>query len=108
MNMLKTLVGLSTACACLLSGCMTSPNPPNGLLFSDIKGPNRAVEHKAAANKSGQACAQSVLGIAGWGDASIDAARRAGKISSVAAVDYTNFDVLGIVYTQTCTVVTGS
>jgi hypothetical protein len=56
--------------------------------------------------KMGQACASSILGVVGTGDASISAAKRAGSISTVAYVDHDVTGILGI-YATTCTVVYG-
>lgn len=71
-------------------------------------GPNHAVEGKTEAKKHGESCASSVLGLVAWGDASIDTARKAGDIKTIAAVDYSDFDILGLVYTKTCALVTGT
>jgi hypothetical protein len=56
--------------------------------------------------KMGQACASSILGLIGTGDASISAAKRAGSISTVAYVDHDVMSILGI-YGTSCTVVYG-
>jgi len=56
--------------------------------------------------KTGQACASSILGIIGTGDASLSAAKAAGGITQVAHVDHDNFGILGL-YASTCTVVVG-
>jgi hypothetical protein len=99
---------LLTLAVLALSGCVTSPMPPPGLIYEDQKGPNHALEHKHEAKKHGESCAGSVLGLVAWGDASIESARKSGDIRSIAEVDYSNFDILGIVYTKTCAIVTGS
>jgi hypothetical protein len=91
-----------------LGGCVTGPNPTPGAIYTGIKGPNEAVAGKDAGEKVGTSCASSVLGLVGWGDASVDTARIQGKIQNIAAVDYKGTSVLGFVYAQTCAVVTGS
>jgi hypothetical protein len=94
--------------AAFVTGCATSPQPKAGLLFSDFKGPNEASMGKDDGKKMGQSCASSVLGLVGWGDASIETARAKAQIQNIAAVDYKAFSVLGFVYMQTCTQVSGS
>jgi hypothetical protein len=59
------------------------------------------------AKKSGEACAMSILGIVGIGDASIDAAKKEAGVTQIAAVDHHAFNILGL-YGSVCTVVTGS
>ncbi|HEX2731498.1 MAG TPA: TRL domain-containing protein [Polyangiaceae bacterium] len=56
--------------------------------------------------KSGQACASSILGFIGTGDASVSAAMAAGGITEVAHVDHDIFSVLGL-YATSCTIVVG-
>lgn len=77
--------------AFLITGCATSNRQPvTGFLYSDVKGPEHATDN-VAAPKTGEACAQSILGWFATGDASIEAARRNGGITTVAYVDnYTN------------------
>jgi hypothetical protein len=61
----------------------------------------------AAPAKTGEACAMSILGAVAVGDASVDAAKKAGGITQVATIDHKSFGVLSI-YANVCTVVTGS
>ena len=56
--------------------------------------------------KTGEACASSILGIIATGDASIDAARKAGGINSISEVDEKASDILGL-YASYCTIVHG-
>jgi len=56
--------------------------------------------------KSGTACAKSILGIVSMGDASLEAAKKAGGITTVSDVDHDIFNVLGV-YGKTCTIVHG-
>jgi hypothetical protein len=56
--------------------------------------------------KSGTACAKSILGIVAIGDASLEAATKAGGITSITDVDHDVFNVLGV-YGKTCTIVRG-
>ena len=58
-------------------------------------------------SKVGRACSQNILGIASIGDSSIDAARRNGRISTIAVVDRDILNIL-FLYGQSCTVVKGN
>ena len=97
-------LGLAVAA---LTGCITMPLPPPGLV-TNVTGPNHAVEGKHNVTKRGESCAQGILGLVAWGDASIEGARKAGGVAQIAAVDYHDMDVLGFVYSSTCTIVTGT
>lgn len=92
----------------ITSGCagITGTVAPTGSLFVSAKGPVD-VTSSAAATKSGKACAQSFLGLAGMGDASIDAAKKAGGITEVSSVDTEVFGILGL-YAKGCTIVSGN
>lgn len=94
---------------CVLSACVnTSPQPLRGVLYTDVMGPNQALPHNKMGAKKGEACSNNILSLVSWGDASIEAAKKDGHISSVATVDYRNFGVLAIIYNKTCTIVTGT
>lgn len=87
------------------------PHPQAGGAYTGLSGPNRAVQQvKDSSLKTGESCATVVLGSVAWGDASIAAARNAGKISKISAVDYKIFSILRnyMVYHKTCTLVTGT
>ncbi len=90
----------------MLSGCAVVSSPVgNGALFTSVKGPLVATD-SSAASKTGEACAQNILGFVASGDASIVAAKKAGNISKVASVDHNSVAFLGL-YSQFCTQVTG-
>lgn len=57
-------------------------------------------------NKTGEACASSILGWIGVGDASVSAAMESGKITQVNHVDHSVFSILGL-YASSCTEVVG-
>lgn len=57
-------------------------------------------------NRVGESCVQSYLGLVAIGDASIEAARRAGGITMISSVDET-INSAFIFYTKYCTVVRG-
>lgn len=91
-----------------LTGCMTSPNPRPGFIFTSVDGPNQAKKDKGVnVTKRGVSCSGSILGLVAWGDASIDSARKKGGISVITSVDYSNKSVLFIVYNETCAIVNG-
>lgn len=92
----------------ITSGCagVSGITTPHGSLFVSSKGPV-AVTSSAASTKSGKACAASYLGFVGLGDASIDAAKKAGGITEVSSVDTEQFGILGL-YAKVCTVVSGN
>ena len=76
-----------------------------GGIYSGYKSPGQV--GTAAPAKTGEACAMSILGLVGIGDASITAAKQAGGITQIAHVDHDNMSVLGV-YGKTCTIVSGS
>lgn len=101
---LSTLSG----CAAALPGHM----PPAGGIYAGHKGINPQTqveisEEPRPGPKTGQACAMGVLGVASWGDMSLDAAKKAGGISRVDTLDFQVMDILGVVYQKHCTVITG-
>ncbi len=57
--------------------------------------------------KTGEACATGILGIAGWGDASLAAAKKAAGVNNVSSVEFGGTNILGI-YTRGCTIVVGA
>jgi hypothetical protein len=65
-----------------------------------------ATEHDVA-DKTGKACTNNILGIIAIGDASVEAAKRAGGIKKVSTVDKDIMNILGL-FGQNCTIVTGS
>jgi hypothetical protein len=99
----------------LASGCLplTSQGYPVGVVYNDTKAPSgldraETTGDNKAAPKTGRACSAGVLGVAAWGDASIDAAKKAGGITSVHSIEYEATAVLGLVYVNVCTIVHGA
>ncbi|MFZ9596715.1 MAG: TRL-like family protein [Bdellovibrionia bacterium] len=97
-----TLLALTTA---LFSGCATTGlyTKTGVALVGSFKEPVMATTAKAS--KSGRACTDNILGVS-FGDASIEAAKKNGGISTVSTVDSEIKNILGI-YGQNCTIVTG-
>ncbi len=101
--MKKTAILFAILATFLMSSCaMVAPMP--GTIYTGMKAGSFENSDIQPA-KEGQACAQSVLGIITWGDASIEAAKKDGSIKKVASVDHESFAVL--VYGKYCTVVKG-
>lgn len=90
----------------VLAACQPVVSPLMGTLYIDVKGPVTATEGTSA-TKQGRACAQNILGLVATGDASIDAAARAGGIKQIVSVDFESNHILGIIGTF-CTIVKGN
>ena len=102
----KTLCLLLSLTALPLSGCATALRAPlMGVWYTDLKSGHSATSN-AGANLVGEACATSVLGLVATGDASIETARRSGKINQILSVDEQVMSVLGV-YAKYCTIVRG-
>lgn len=95
----------SIALAFLATGCATAAKPVNGMFYSDTQ--FGMIATTGTAKKMGKACSKSILGAVALGDASIEAAKKAGGISTVATVDATSKNILGF-YAEFCTVVHGN
>jgi len=99
-------IGLIVVAGLSLTGCQIVDSPAKGWIFTEVKYGDEA-SAAPAATKEGKACASSILGWVATGDASIAAAKAAGGISTVASVDHTAHQILGIVG-EYCTIVKGS
>jgi len=76
-----------------------------GAWYSDLRSGVAATSNPSG-NLVGEACASSILGLVATGDASIEAARRNGRITQISAVDEHSTSILGI-YATYCTTVRG-
>ncbi len=90
----------------VLGGCAMVASPSTGLLYTKVQGPITTGTSNNA-SKSGQSCVTNILGLVSTGDASIDAAKKAGSITNVASVDHDSTSILGL-YGSFCTVVKGN
>ncbi len=88
------------------SACAYAVSPVYGGLYTKMTGP-WSVTSAQASTKMGKACANSILGLVATGDASIEAAKRAGNITAVSSVDFESTDVL-FLYARFCTIVRGN
>lgn len=100
--------GIITVAVCLfvsvlLSGCATLY--PVGTLYTEVKLPSSLGDGKDIAyTKVGVSKATSVLGLVATGDASIEAAVKAGRIRTIKYVDWNAKNILGIYGEYTTTV----
>jgi TRL-like protein family len=78
----------------------TGTQVPHGINRNETSGPGKT------GDKHGEACATGILGAAAFGDASLDAAKKAGGITEIHSVEFHGTSILGI-YTQGCTEVHG-
>ncbi|WP_420590433.1 TRL-like family protein [Bacterioplanoides sp.] len=93
--------------ALLATGCSLAPTPAgNGLLYTNVQYQGMA-NNDATAQKTGSACATNILGLFATGDASIEAAKKAGGITKVATVDAEVTSVM-LFFSKYCTVVSGN
>ncbi len=74
-------------------------------IYAENKMPETATSNSPGP-KTGEACAQSVLGWVTTGDATIPTAARNGGIRRIATVDNKHTNILGV-YSTYCVVVTG-
>ncbi len=98
--MKKTIVSAVLAVSTLaLCSCGA---PQIGALYTDISAPVTATT--GTGSKVGTATSTTYLGLVAKGDASIDAAKRNGGISTVSSVDVKVESILGLYTTYTTTV----
>ncbi len=100
----KLSVAVICAMAVLSTGCAMTKAPLTGMFYTGLQSGLAATPQ--AGPKWGEACASSILGLIATGDASIEAARRNGGITSISTVDEKVSSILGI-YATYCTVVRG-
>lgn len=103
--MIRNAVVIIAAGALLSLGCATGLSPVGTGLITDVRGPITATG--LTGTKQGEACAKTIIGLINTGDASIEAAKKAGGITKVASVDYHTVGYYPFMGT-TCVIVTGS
>lgn len=89
----------------LILNCTSPGYGPAGLLFTNTSIGSYGTGKQGG--KTGQACAQSILGLVAFGDGSIEAARNQGGINDITSVSHEQFSILGL-YAKMCTVVKGN
>jgi hypothetical protein len=88
-----------------LAACYRAPvQPPIGMIYNNTTAPLFGGD--GIGDKSGTAYSECVLGVAGWGDCSIQAAAKQGGISEIMSTDYTIENYLGV-YQKFTTIVHG-
>ncbi len=102
----RWILGFVAVVPLLVAGCQPVASHLIGTLYTNVKGPINATE-ASVGTREGKACAQTVLGLVATGDASIEAAMRAGGIKQASSVNYEANHILGIIGTF-CTVVRGN
>lgn len=112
---LPALLGALGALSSLGAACMpiNSQGYPVGLVYSATQAPSvmdrvETTGENKAAPKTGRACSTGILGVFAFGDASLDAAKKAGGITSIHSVEYEATALLGVVYVTACTIVHGA
>ena len=97
------------ACSCVSGMAYRAPViPPAGGFFSNTSAPlDVDVQGTRLGEKTGESSAASILGLVAWGDASIDAAARAGDIQVIQHADHRYFSLLGPLFQRYTTVVYG-
>jgi hypothetical protein len=84
-----------------VTGCVYSHAGP-GLLYMDVKGPLGKADGTPG-GKTGEACANNILGIVAAGDATIDSAKKNGGVGEAKTVEYHSKNIIG--FGTFCTVV---
>ena len=102
MKIMSRLAGVAAA-AMILTGCAGVMSPVSGSLYMSVKGP-LAISPQPGMSKTGTASASSILGLIAMGDASIEAAAKAGGITKIHHVDYESTNILGLYATFTTVV----
>ena len=100
---MKKLLGLALA-AGALAGCASAATPIYGW-YAEVKW-STELPNGPVGSKSGEAKAQSILGIVATGDCSIQAAAKAGGITKVMTVEHNTKNIIGL-FSEFTTVVTG-
>lgn len=89
-----------------VGGCAIGP--VNGLLFTNNKFAGEFnPANDVAASKSAKGCIHYIAGGLAFGDASAGGIAKRNGITKIATVDHSTMNVLQIVYSSYCTIVTG-
>jgi len=100
--MLTRAVLLAIVILCVpVSGCVFSHAGP-GLIYMNVKGP-LGPAGGTSGGQNGSACATNLFGLVAAGDATIDTAKRNGRVSDAKTVEYHSSNILG--FGTFCTVV---
>jgi hypothetical protein len=102
---LAALLMTCTGCAGLIGGyphgsIYTGTQVPHSMMRAEASGPNKGGDRGA------EACATGILGVVAYGDASLQAAKKAANITEIHSVEFHETNILGL-YSQGCTEVHG-
>lgn len=89
-----------------ISGCSFTPSRSGPAIIIETKEPITAT-NISDATKEGRACSKNYFRVISMGDSSVDAAKQAGGIASVASVDNQIFSI-SFIYSEVCTIVKGN
>jgi hypothetical protein len=91
------------------AGWTVMHSPTIGLIYTGTQSPSMAATETEAVgtSKKGQSECMSVLGIAAWGDCSVEGAMHQGGVKKIHNVDHKTYLVLFGVYTKVTTIVYG-
>jgi hypothetical protein len=110
MKSIITILVLGLVAMALFTGCAgyatMNQAPAYGAIYTDVKAPMHAIAadmNGTSASKVGTATCSSILGWIAMGDASIDAAMKAGGITKLHHVDFHATQILGLYATYTVT-----
>ena len=92
-----------------LSGCMIAPvMPPMGAVYHNTRAPlDVDFEKSEYGPKTGTASTNCILGLIAWGDASAEAAAKAGGITTIEHADYEYMNILLGIYQRYTTIAHG-
>jgi hypothetical protein len=108
-NLLKFVIGAGMALT--LFGCGLLGGYPMGSLYQGTQYPHGINRNETSGpgksgDKHGEACITGILNIVAFGDASLNAAKKAAGVTEVHSVEFHGTSILGI-YQQGCTEVHG-
>lgn len=105
---------LSIVALFLIASCnSTSTGVSGGLVYNNWKDRDLTndgrIDNGVSALKKGEACVENILGLVAFGDSSLEAAKKEGRITKVSNVDrtYTSFSFYIPFYQKGCTVALG-
>ena len=99
---LKSIAALSLLVGSVfMTSCATTQ--PVGAIYTEVKLPVAVTSDKKS-TKVGVAECKSILGLVAIGDASIEAAKKNGGITTVTHIDWDVENILGVVGKYKCTV----
>ncbi len=98
-----TMLAIGTGCAGMgypAGSLYTGTTTPHGVNRNELSGAAKS------GDKMGESCSTGILGLVAFGDASVDAAKKAGGVTEIHSVEFRAMSILGL-YSQGCTVIHG-